>query len=221
MLFNEAQVKVKTTLPTLPLAKRERIQTDRLVLRPFSPDDLLGFHALRTQPEVMIYMPIGRPDKDIEETRSILNFHLPPHDVMTFSFAVLLASTGEFIGEAGIYGIKSRTSWPYLGYKIRSEYWGKGYATEAGKAVMEAWWKLPRSEAEVETDAVTPDDGAEQTECIFSLVEGTNSRSSAVLTKLGFKRYKEWQEPDSREGFGGQPVTLIGFIVECPVAKFY
>lgn len=43
------------------------IETDRLALRPFVPEDAEAVHAYRGDPEVMRFT--GGPDRSIEETR--------------------------------------------------------------------------------------------------------------------------------------------------------
>ncbi|UNI22867.1 hypothetical protein JDV02_008713 [Purpureocillium takamizusanense] len=161
-------ISVKTTLPALPyppLASRPVIKTARLLIRPFTATDLDALHTLRTQPEVMAWMPLGQVDGDLEKTKAVLAAKLL-HDDRNYSFAICLAapsSTGEEEEEhelIGTGGCHSRgggmLGWPEVGYMLRREHWGRGYGTEFLEGFMEAWWALPRCEvAALTVDAST------------------------------------------------------------------
>ncbi|EXM00531.1 acetyltransferase [Fusarium oxysporum II5] len=210
------KIRVKTTMPTLPLATpRASIETERLVLRPLSHEDLSDYHALRTQPEVVEYMSTGRADRDLDETRAVLDRVAGPgREAGTFVWGMRLAATGEFVG--------ARTRWPSLGYYVRCEYWGRGYASEAMAAVVAAWWRLPRSpgvEMELNPSSVgrAVAAGEEVPERLFAFIASTNAGSIGVMRKLGFCKFKDWEVLDSRAGYEGQMVTLVGFLLQRPV----
>ncbi|WP_313131791.1 GNAT family N-acetyltransferase [Anaerocolumna sp.] len=70
----------------------------------------------------------------------------------------------------GIVGAARDSSFEYgLYYHLGKEYWGRGYATEAAKAVVDAAFKLPEI-VRISADALT-----------------TNPASSRVLEKIGMK----------------------------------
>ncbi|RYP69818.1 hypothetical protein DL769_005170 [Monosporascus sp. CRB-8-3] len=221
----EGRVRVKTTLPARPLppnAERPHIRTERLVIRPFTPDDLAGLHSLRAQPEVMVYSSAGRVDRDEAETESRLKGELPPNDAANYHFVICLASTGEFLGTGGVHlgGSKNFFGWPELGYMLKREHWGRGYATEFVRAFLAAWWALPRSAVEVEVDARSLDAGAPVAagvpEQLSALVEASNLGSKGVLGKLGFRQFAEWTQEDDRGGYAGREAHLFGFSVSKP-----
>jgi RimJ/RimL family protein N-acetyltransferase len=59
---------------------------------------------------------------------------------------VAVDEEGDLIGDGGVHRFASEaTGWPEFGYKIRKEYWGRGYATEFACAFMRVWWALPRT----------------------------------------------------------------------------
>ncbi|KAJ4046788.1 hypothetical protein NW756_005411 [Fusarium oxysporum] len=218
------KIRVKTTMPTLPLATpRASIETERLVLRPLSHEDLADYHALRTQPEVVEYMSTGRADRDLDETRAVLDRVAGPgREAATFVWGMRLAATGEFVGAGGVYGVDARTRWPSLGYYVRCEYWGRGYASEAMAAVVAAWWRLPRSpgvEMELDPSSVgrAVAAGEEVPERLFAFIASTNAGSIGVMRKLGFCKFKDWEVLDSRAGYEGQMVTLVGFLLQRPI----
>lgn len=62
-------------------------------------------------------------------------------------FAILLATSGEFIGSIGLGGSKEI---PYIGYWIGRPYWKQGYATEALQGLIEyaRWLGIPSLQAD-------------------------------------------------------------------------
>ncbi|RYO87288.1 hypothetical protein DL764_008876 [Monosporascus ibericus] len=226
-ILAEGRVRVKTTLPARPLppnAERPHIRTERLVIRSFTPDDLAGLHALRAQPEVMVYSSAGRVDRDEAETKARLEAELPPNDAANYDFVICLASTGEFLGTGGVRlgSGKDFFGWPELGYMLKREHWGRGFATEFVRAFLAAWWALPRCRVELAVDARSLDagapvgPGAEVPEQLSALVEAGNLGSKRVLGKLGFRQFAEWTQEDDREGSDGAESRLCGFSVSNP-----
>lgn len=215
--------RVRTTLPAQPLpsnALRAPIRTARLVVRPFAQDDLESIHALRSQPEVMIFTGQGRPDTDLAETKTrVVDRFLPPRDTVTHNCAICLAATGELIGVGGVHRLDSPSGWPEVGYMFKKEHWGQGYGTEFMRAFVDAWWTLPREDAEVDVDPASVE-GMERdregrvAELMTATVESNNRGSLRIMEKLGFRRFKDWVEPDSRAGFEDLGVTLVGFTLE-------
>jgi RimJ/RimL family protein N-acetyltransferase len=205
------RVSVKTTLPARPLppnSSRPTITTDRLIIRTMVPEDLQSLHILRTQPEVMANNPLGRIDKDPEESKPRL--YLPPNDEGTFNFAICLKETGEFIGTGGCYRLTSALGWPTVGYMIRKEFWGQGITTEFLRAWLNEWSKLPRVETEIEVDPRTlPDGEGPVLEEVATWAVGDNFASQKVLEKSGFENFGTWREPDLRNP--SVDVVLKGF----------
>ncbi|KAI0440145.1 acyl-CoA N-acyltransferase [Xylaria telfairii] len=213
---NPSLITVKTTLPTHPFpanSARAPIRTERLVIRPVTQDDFDALRSLRTQPEVMACTAAGRIDGDPSETQSRLDPFLPPRDADTYNPAICLASTGEFIGLGGVFSTHSELGWPEVGYMLKKEHWGRGYGTEFLKAFLDAWWSLPRSEAQTAVDALSVDarEGDAVPEMICAMVESTNRGSLRIMEKAGFKQFKTWKEVSRRPGSEGAEVTLVGF----------
>ncbi|KAI2630217.1 acyl-CoA N-acyltransferase [Hypomontagnella submonticulosa] len=212
-MSEQPKVKVRTRLPTRPLppfAERKVIRTERLILRPFSEDDLDGLYALRTQAEVMNFTLTGRIDADKEETRAFIARFLPPNDSETYNVMICLASTGEIIGNGGMPRMDQTFGWPEIGYMIKREHWGQGYATEFLRGFVDNWWTLPRSEVELEVDPRSVDGSRNVPDMLTAVIDDDNRGSRRVLEKTGFREFKQWFEADSREGHSGN-VSLVGF----------
>ncbi|KAI1272183.1 acetyltransferase domain-containing protein [Xylaria sp. FL0933] len=217
------KIKVQTTLPARPFpsnAERAPIRTERLVIRPLTQDDLHSLHALRTQPAVMACTALGRIDADLAETQTKLDPFLPPRDVTTYNPGIYLADSGEMIGLGGVFSTESEIGWPEVGYMIRQEHWGKGYATEFLRAFGRAWWSLPREGVEVAVDGLSvgggegrengEGEGKEVPEMLCAIVEDTNRGSLRVMEKAGFRRFKSWTVKSRKNE--GADVTLVGFV---------
>jgi len=165
--------------------------TSRLLLRPIRQSDLVHFHALRTQIEVMKWTSTAKIDVDQEARQVWMDRYLPPNDATTFNFAVEeLAIHGKAIGVLGCHIAEP----PEVGYMLNQEAWGNGYATEALQRWLQAWWELPR--AEVSTDEGAPD--AENVEndifvpeVLMADINGDNHASARILAKCGFRHVSE------------------------------
>ncbi|PNY20478.1 Uncharacterized protein TCAP_07397 [Tolypocladium capitatum] len=215
-------VTVKTTLPALPfplLDSRPDIRTERLVLRRTLESDLEGWHALRLQPEVMEWTAQGEPDKDLEWSRERFVKRLAPKGDAKYEFIICLASTGEMIGTGGCHKVDGEFGWPVIGYMLRKEFWGKGYATEFVNGFLEAWWALPRAEVDAKVERSTVARAAEDgpaTECIVAVTLSSNRGSQSVLAKCNLRLVKVWEEADLRDPT--QTAVLYGFVDRRPAS---
>ena len=218
------KVKVRTTLPfpVPPIAARRELQTARLIIRAPQPSDLAALHTLRTQPEVMIFSSEGRIDRNLEETRKNLETSLPPNDSSTYDFLLFNKETGDLIGTGGVHRLSHWFGWPEVGYCLKHEAWGQGYATEFLTAFLENWWSLPRTEAELEVNAKSIGETTQASsnnvvnECLTAMVEKDHVPSRRVLEKSGFRLFDEWNELDDREGFDSREIGLTGYGISSP-----
>ncbi|KAL5362743.1 GNAT domain-containing protein [Aspergillus floccosus] len=218
-------IKVKSTLPTLPLppnSERAILTTDRLLIRPLEPTDLDAIHVLRTQPEVMQWTSTGRIDQSLEETQQKLALFLAPNDASTFNCAICARPSGELIGLGGVHLYSGAHGWPELGYMLRREFWGQGLASEFVRAWLDAWAALPREERVVGVQRATvpeaadgdgdgDEDGAAGAvrERLVAVIEASNVASQKVLLKAGFSRMWEFTEVDNADPSG--VVRLVAF----------
>ena len=109
------------------------IETPRLRLRPWRNTDAPALFELARDPR--IGMLCGwKPFERIDDAHEALSTVLAVPD----SYAVTLASTGEIVGSIAlrIDTGSPEASVADIGYWIGAPYWGKGYATEAGDAII-------------------------------------------------------------------------------------
>ena len=115
------------------------LETDRLVLRRFTAEDVDLLVELDSDPEVMRYVTGGRPTPREEIVSDFLPAFLAYYERFAgYGFwAALERSTGEFVGWFHLrpHGDDPPDE-PELGYRLRRDAWGKGYASEGSRALI-------------------------------------------------------------------------------------
>jgi [ribosomal protein S5]-alanine N-acetyltransferase len=116
------------------------IETERLILRDILPEDEQAFFALDSDPEVHRYLG-NKPVKHIDEIRAAIAFITEQYQANGIGrWAAIEKSSGDFIGWSGLKLIRepknNRVDYYDVGYRLRKEFWGKGYATESAKAAL-------------------------------------------------------------------------------------
>jgi RimJ/RimL family protein N-acetyltransferase len=172
------------------------IETERLILRDLRLTDLEGMFALDSDPEVHTYLG-NKPVKTIDESKKILESVLTQYKERGIGrFAVIEKSSGDFVGWSGLrlnteYNMNGYTKYYDVGYRLIKQYWGKGYATESGKASIEYAFnimKLPE---------------------IFATTELGNQASHNALLKIGLHYVEDFY-------FEQEQVILRWYKMESP-----
>jgi [ribosomal protein S5]-alanine N-acetyltransferase len=111
------------------------IVTERLRLRPYVIDDVPAIHAvLYGDPEAMRLIDGA---VDLDETRRRIELYIANQRSAGYSFwAVVERATGALAGGAGLIPFGGEGPDVELGYAFGRAFWGRGYATEAGRAVL-------------------------------------------------------------------------------------
>lgn len=109
------------------------LHTARLTLRPWTLGDIDELHALWTRPEVRRYL---WDDQTITRERAEATVHefMAPQEEGLGGWVVLDRSSGTLVGFAAL--IRREPGDPELMYGLAPEWWGRGIATEAGRAVL-------------------------------------------------------------------------------------
>ena len=152
-----------------------RIETERLLLRPFEPSDLYDLNEYASV-EGVGEMAGWKHHETLEETRSVLDGFIKDDK----TFAVVLKESGKVIGSVGVeeygmeevltefHGYKGRE----IGYALSKDHWGKGIMTEAVRAVIDHLFCV------LDLDFLT---------CGYYEF---NTRSKRVQEKCGFEPYR-------------------------------
>jgi ribosomal-protein-alanine N-acetyltransferase len=112
------------------------LQTARLHLRPFSEDDLDDLAALMANPD---FMRFSSGVYSREQTAGFLErVRKRDREGLPSQFAVILLSETRLIGYCGFFlqtvdGLEELE----IGYRLDPQYWGRGLATEAARAVRD------------------------------------------------------------------------------------
>lgn len=147
------------------------IVTARLALRPWRHGDRAPFAAMNADPHVMEHFP---QPLSVAESDALVDRFMAHIDRNGFGFlAVEERASGAFIGFVGLN--RPAYDLPFgpcveIGWRLATEHWGKGYATEAARAALDHGF------------------GALDLDEIVSFTAPANLRSRAVMERLGFTR---------------------------------
>jgi RimJ/RimL family protein N-acetyltransferase len=116
------------------------LETDRLVLRRFTDADVDALVELDSDPEVTHFITNGAstPRSEVEE-QILPRFHWYYENYRGYGFwAAIEKATGDFLGWFHLRPNPDHPvpDEPELGYRLRRAAWGKGYATEGSRALI-------------------------------------------------------------------------------------
>ncbi len=152
------------------------IETKRLLLREYTPDDFDALYEIMSDPETMAHYPAPF---DEARTRRWIDWNLENYARYGFGlWAVVLKETGEFIGDCGLtlQNIDGEML-PEIGYHIHKKYWRQGFAKEAARAARD--WTFLNTEYDA----------------LYSYMKYTNEGSFRTAMANGMKKVKEYPDP--------------------------
>ena len=143
-----------------------RLVTERLVLRDYTMDDLEVEYHNNTDPELFKYMPFGPGTLEGTKERIDRMIKKREQDPRTdFDVAVTSKKTMELIGGCRLNKVSDIEG--HVGYKLARRYWGKGYATEAVRALVDYGFRVLNLHR------------------VYATVHPENAASIRVLEKVG------------------------------------
>ena len=147
------------------------IETERLILRTWRKEDTDPYFQINQDPKVIEFLRGPLTMEQVNDFILAVNSHGDKHGYTLW--ASCLKETGELMGFIGL----NYTDWEShftpaveVGWRLGSQYWGKGYATEGAKACLEYGFKKC---------------GLKE---IISFTGRSNVRSIRVMEKIGLKR---------------------------------
>jgi [ribosomal protein S5]-alanine N-acetyltransferase len=139
------------------------IETVRLLIRPLRAADAGELYLVWSDPENERFADDWPAPRSVEETRVFIERDGP--------WGVWERESGELVGDCGLFEVEGE--WE-LAYGLRRDRWGRGYATEAARACVEAGFEqlgLERIVADIRA--------------------GGSPASERILAKLGFRPWRE------------------------------
>jgi len=116
------------------------LATDRLTLRPFTADDADLLIELDSDPEVMRYLSGGEATPPEVVREQILPSLLAAYERWDGDFGLFAAYEKDGGAFVGWFCLRPERGGPLdeveLGYRLRRDAWGKGYATECSRALL-------------------------------------------------------------------------------------
>jgi len=116
------------------------LETDRLVLRVLTAADADNLFDLDSDPDVMRYLNNGRTHTRKEIVERVLPHYLDHYarygDRYGF-WAAIEKPRGDFIGWFHLRPFRDAPEEIELGYRLKRSSWGKGYATEGSRALIQ------------------------------------------------------------------------------------
>lgn len=114
------------------------IETDRLILRTWESKDSEEYYRIKQDPKVIEFV-LG--SLTMQEVKDFMNVMNEQFEKLKFTvFAAEEKSTGKLIGFIGLNQPKWESHFApcvEIGWRLGSQYWNQGYATEGAKAVLE------------------------------------------------------------------------------------
>lgn len=154
------------------------IETPRLRLRDWQEADFEPFSQMNADEEVMKFFP-----KTLSKQESDAFAQAIIAEIKEFGFglyAVEVKETSEFIGFIGFHRATFESDFTpcvEIGWRLKKEEWGRGYATEGAKACLQYGFE------ELGFDE------------IYSFTAAINEPSKHVMRKIGLQFVKEFDHP--------------------------
>lgn len=145
------------------------LETERLTLKWLKPEDIDLFVDLDSDPEVMRYLTGGAPQsrEDYEKRVPELLNYMAKNPGLGL-WPTYLNDTNEFIGWYILKHLPDNGE-VEVGFRIKKKFWGNGYSTEAGKALLKHGF------------------GTLGLKKIAAIVRPDNFASQAVIKKIGLQ----------------------------------
>ncbi|HEY8423422.1 MAG TPA: GNAT family N-acetyltransferase [Clostridia bacterium] len=151
--------------------RHKTIITNRLILRPFEKGDFNAVHEYASDEEVCRYLPWG--PNSFNDTKQFIKRAIRTRKLgngFIGDYAVVLKDTGKLIGACGLY-LESDINKEYMiGYCLRKDQWGNGYAQELARALCYVAFTILNAHR------------------VIAVCDAQNARSFNVMEKIGMKR---------------------------------
>ncbi len=146
-----------------------KIETDRLILRRYKESDIDAIYEIITDERLSKYIKFPKLSKQ-EELECIRQWISEADESKYEKWVIELKKDGTVVGNIDVNTVVKKHNYCNVGYTIRYDYWGNGYASEALEAV---------------SNHLLENSGYYLVECSCNEL---NIQSSKVMLKAGFKK---------------------------------
>lgn len=158
-------------------------KTDRLIFRDWKNTDLELFINMNADKEVMKYFPDTLTRDESEDFFNLIKDEFVDRGYGLY--AVELKDSGEFIGYIGFHLSTFKADFTpcvEIGWRLRKEFWGKGYATEGALSCLEYGFNTLGFKD------------------IYSFTAVINTLSENVMKRIGLSFIKHFDHPKVEKG---------------------
>jgi RimJ/RimL family protein N-acetyltransferase len=105
------------------------IETERLVLRPFVPEDFDGLFAIHSRPDVARYLYWGpRDEQDVREVLAQKAGRSAPRtEGGSLNLAAVLRDTGTLVGDVSLFWLSREHRQGEIGFVFHPDHGGRGW----------------------------------------------------------------------------------------------
>jgi RimJ/RimL family protein N-acetyltransferase len=184
-------------VPEFPIA------TERLLLRPLSPDDLDDVHAYHSRPEVARFLywePRSR-----EEVRAVIADRVDQIALrepgQRLILAVVWPEAGRVIGDVVLTWLNREHRQGEVGFVFNPEFQGRGFATEAAAALLDLAF------------------GGLRLHRVVGRCDALNEPSARLMERLGMRREAHFRHNEVFKGDWGDEYHYAILDDEWPVNR--
>ncbi|MBP9793506.1 MAG: GNAT family N-acetyltransferase [Flavobacterium sp.] len=168
-----------TTNPFLPF---QNLESERLLLRRITPEDIQEVYALRSNPETMKYIPRPLVSNHDEALAHITMINDKIDTGEGINWAITVKPDTKLLGIIGHYRIKWEHFRSEIGYMLLPEAHGKGIASEAISLLCEYGFNHMKMHS------------------LEAIIDPKNKASARVLEKNGFVKEAHFKEHEFYNG---------------------
>lgn len=144
-----------------------KLETERLILRPFAEEDIpAAFQNWTNDPQVTKYLrwPVHGT---LSVTETVVKGWIEGYRSPAFyQWAIVPKELGQPIGTISVVDMDERTEKVHIGYCIGSRWWGKGYAAEAFSRIIPFLFdQVKAKRIEAQHDPNNPNSGKVMVKC--------------------------------------------------------
>jgi RimJ/RimL family protein N-acetyltransferase len=152
------------------LKKNICLTTNRLTIREFRQNDLEALLAYEKQPEMLQFEP-GIPDSEAAQRYINNTIQCAMEEIRTkFFLAITITPNDQAIGRISLTSQNPSIDEWEIGWAIRKDDWGKGYATEAALEMLNFAFRVLQAHR------------------VVAFCHADNTKSARVMEKIGMTR---------------------------------